>query len=38
MINYILYYIYSSITIVHKKVLNYHFYRWKEQSNYVGQK
>ena len=37
---YIIYiYIYPcSITIVHKRVLNYHIYRWKEQNNYVGEK
>ena len=26
------------ITFVHKRVLNYHIYRWKEQNNYVGEK
>ena len=26
------------IYIVHKRVLNYHIYRWKEQNNYVGEK
>ena len=33
-------YIYISlrITFVHKRVLNYHIYRWKEQNNYVGEK
>ena len=47
MILYILYYfiilyIYilylCGITFVHKRVLNYHIYRWKEQNNYVGEK
>ena len=27
-----------SITIVHKRVLNYHICRWKEQNNYAGEK
>ena len=32
-------YIYlCGITFVHKRVLNYHIYRWKEQNNYVGEK
>ena len=38
---YIYIYIYISlcgITFVHKRVLNYHIYRWKEQNNYVGEK
>ena len=36
---YIYIYIYlCSITIVHKRVLNYHIYRWKEQNNYIGEK
>ena len=26
------------ITFVHKRVLNYHIYRWKVQNNYVGEK
>ena len=25
-----------SITFVHKRVLDYHIYRWKEQNNYVN--
>ena len=25
------------ITCVHKRVLNYHIYRWKEQNTYVGE-
>ena len=43
-IKYIYIYIYNtcihlcSITIVHKRVLNYHIYRWKEQNNYVSEK
>ena len=28
----------NGITFVHKKVLNYHIYKWKEQNNYVGEK
>ena len=36
---YIYIYIYlSSITIVHKRLLNSHIYRWKEENNYVGEK
>ena len=36
---YILIYIYlCGITFVHKRVLNCHIYRWKEQNNYVGEK
>ena len=36
---YIYIYIYlCGITIVHKRVLNYHIYRWKEQNNYAGEK
>ena len=36
---YIYIYIYlCGITFVHKRVLNYHIYRWKEQNNYVGEK
>ena len=38
---YIYMYIYiylCGITIVHKRVLNYHIYRWKEQNNYAGKK
>ena len=36
---YIYVYIYlCGITFVHKRVLNYHIYRWKEQNNYVGEK
>ena len=37
---YIYIYIYlCSITFVHKRVFNYHTYRWKEeQNNYVGDK
>ena len=32
-------YIYlCGITIVHKRVLNYHTYRWKEENNYAGEK
>ena len=27
-----------SRTMVHKRMLNYHIYRWKEQNNYVGEK
>ena len=26
------------ITFVHKRVLDYHIYKWKEQNNYVGEK
>ena len=26
------------ITVVHKRVLNCHKYRWKEQNNYAGEK
>ena len=37
-VRYYIYIIYlCSITIVHKRVLNYHTYRWKEQNNYVGE-
>ena len=25
-------------TIVHNRVLNYHIYWWKEESNYAGEK
>ena len=25
------------ITCVHKRVLDYHIYRWKEQNTYVGE-
>ena len=36
---YIYIYLYlCGITFVHKRVLNYHIYRWKEQNNYVGEK
>ena len=36
---YIYTYIYiCGITVVHKRVLNYHIYRWKEQNNYAGEK
>ena len=31
-------YIYiCGMTIVHKRLFNYHIYRWKEQNNYVGE-
>ena len=30
--------IHTYIYIVHKRVLNYHIYKWKEQNNYVGEK
>ena len=33
---YIYMYIYfCSITFIHKRVLDYHMYRWKEQNNYI---
>ena len=36
---YIYIYIYlCSRTMVHKRMLNCHIYRWKEQNNYVGKK
>ena len=36
---YIYIYIYlCGITVFHKRVLNCHIYRWKEQNNYAGEK
>ena len=35
---YIIYICLCGIAFVHKRVLNYHIYRWKEQNNYVDEK